>query len=672
MATRKSWEGIPQTPGPASWALKSIPTLFFGTPKVEKHKDDKVFRDLTKELQATAQKISTAPAASTPQSKRPGNGILKTPGTTGPAKSVAFTGSFMDDTTSQESVKRVDTPAPKPQRIRSGLPANFPGKFPSPWTPKVANYDDDQDGENEDPDDSFADHKSRKKADRDKSNNILDVEPKSEAELVSSIVNLLKENNERLEQLNGGYEKDISGSIVKQLEEQTKYAIDYAKLRDKELVEYRSKYSELLRKQAEQFEDYEKKFNSLKSASSEPSLKSQPARKFGSVPEGNMLESTAVLNRENDMLRQKISALEERHSHSETETNSELRELRKEYGALSRMTETLERENRSLRRAIHDNRREKDLEAELHASKRQIALLEQQLEAQKAANERRMHLSSEPLTSSTMLETEKERDKYKRENIELRQQMFDLENENQALKQSNNALGREANQLKSRIGQLEITATTNSNDLKHHASLLTKKLAQKEDDLIELRRTLQSHDTKFEELTRMRAENIQSVATLRTLSNRLEEKEANIKRLISTVDEQGHTLSILRSQLHERENAIRSLEMQLEQQKHNNPSSSTSSAPPVKDSHMMSIDRSQYPAQADLISLSSSPRQPREFSDYQMRNNDSLTDSSAMSITQKSLSILGDETNQQACKQRLKDPQKLEASLKRLNARRVV
>ncbi|KAK7206188.1 hypothetical protein BZA70DRAFT_275977 [Myxozyma melibiosi] len=55
-------------------------------------------------------------------------GILRTPGTATSKKVVSFAPA--------EGGGPVDELATKGLRIRSGLPRNFPGKFPSPWTPK--------------------------------------------------------------------------------------------------------------------------------------------------------------------------------------------------------------------------------------------------------------------------------------------------------------------------------------------------------------------------------------------------------------------------------------------------------------------------------------------------------------------------------------------------------
>ncbi|PWW78122.1 hypothetical protein C7212DRAFT_343340 [Tuber magnatum] len=179
----------PQTP-PAMFALKAFRTTLFGTPAPpkfdekpphkrtskpnshpvkEERKDEVISKDLpllskrisepldkTEGLEASSNpivqpipfKISKKPnlfdpssiatselppnlANSTPVKRpvSPTKGILMTPGTAmARKKAVTF----------HPSVPTATTPPNRNGHIRSGLPHEFPGKFPSPWTPKVS------------------------------------------------------------------------------------------------------------------------------------------------------------------------------------------------------------------------------------------------------------------------------------------------------------------------------------------------------------------------------------------------------------------------------------------------------------------------------------------------------------------------------------------------------
>lgn len=80
---------------------------------------------------ATASELPTNLAAFTPVKRpiSPTKGILLTPGTAMTRKKAV---------TFHPSVPTATTPPTRIGHIRSGLPHEFPGKFPSPWTPKVS------------------------------------------------------------------------------------------------------------------------------------------------------------------------------------------------------------------------------------------------------------------------------------------------------------------------------------------------------------------------------------------------------------------------------------------------------------------------------------------------------------------------------------------------------
>ncbi|KAK9373237.1 uncharacterized protein V1513DRAFT_449847 [Lipomyces chichibuensis] len=69
-----------------------------------------------------------------PVLKEPPVSILRTPGTAGTKKFVSFAPT--QDLGSDGHSDHGDSYKSTTGRIRSGLPLNFPGKFPSPWTPK--------------------------------------------------------------------------------------------------------------------------------------------------------------------------------------------------------------------------------------------------------------------------------------------------------------------------------------------------------------------------------------------------------------------------------------------------------------------------------------------------------------------------------------------------------
>ncbi|KAF2086977.1 hypothetical protein K490DRAFT_57440 [Saccharata proteae CBS 121410] len=99
----------PETPGPV-FAVRAFQHAIFGTPKPHEEAENLGFKSVTKKINADE------------SGPRPG-GILSTPGTARGRKTVTFGAHVVDNEGKKQK--------------RSGLPNNIPGKFPSPWTPKV-------------------------------------------------------------------------------------------------------------------------------------------------------------------------------------------------------------------------------------------------------------------------------------------------------------------------------------------------------------------------------------------------------------------------------------------------------------------------------------------------------------------------------------------------------
>ncbi|KAK6521618.1 hypothetical protein TWF506_001831 [Arthrobotrys conoides] len=148
----------PETPGPATFAFNAFRNGLFGTPKPDLEVQDirphhqrrerdhrpKFGRDVMSDEDVfTSSKrrpplesrspgrFKTFEDAMTPPRRNP-QSILVTPGNTiSKKKTVSFgPDQVHEDTFCYEA---------RTGRVRSGLPADYPGKFPSPWTPKITN-----------------------------------------------------------------------------------------------------------------------------------------------------------------------------------------------------------------------------------------------------------------------------------------------------------------------------------------------------------------------------------------------------------------------------------------------------------------------------------------------------------------------------------------------------
>ncbi|KAF3128499.1 hypothetical protein TWF594_009410 [Orbilia oligospora] len=149
----------PETPGPATFAFNAFRNGLFGTPKpdlevqdIRPHhnqrrerdhrpkfgrdvmSDEDVFTSSKRRLPLESRspgRFKTFEDAMTPPRRNP-QSILVTPGNTiSKKKTVSFgPDQVHEDTFCYEA---------RTGRVRSGLPADYPGKFPSPWTPKITN-----------------------------------------------------------------------------------------------------------------------------------------------------------------------------------------------------------------------------------------------------------------------------------------------------------------------------------------------------------------------------------------------------------------------------------------------------------------------------------------------------------------------------------------------------
>ena len=130
----KSMLEPPETPAPL-FALRAFKTALFGTPKEPEDEevenvDEGVQAEGTTEKDTQVQLEKTKAPSNAVSPSKP-QGILMTPGTTTThRKTVSFGLAVMDN----EGKPSVYT-------SKTGLPQNYPGKFPSPWTTKSADME---------------------------------------------------------------------------------------------------------------------------------------------------------------------------------------------------------------------------------------------------------------------------------------------------------------------------------------------------------------------------------------------------------------------------------------------------------------------------------------------------------------------------------------------------
>ncbi|KAF3925535.1 hypothetical protein ABW21_db0200903 [Orbilia brochopaga] len=214
----------PETPGPAAFAFNAFRTGLFGTPKPnldapererqprprlgrEAMSDEDVFTSSRKRQSSRSPgRFLTFEDAMTPPRKNP-QSILVTPGNTiSKKKTVSFgPDQFHEDTICYET---------RTGRIRSGLPSSYPGKFPSPWTPKVTNDFPKKRAKDIRVDDIeiFEDQakplksaqKSRSRFDKDTGRDFaLTSKPRDEVKSVDEQINALRENTARINDMIG-------------------------------------------------------------------------------------------------------------------------------------------------------------------------------------------------------------------------------------------------------------------------------------------------------------------------------------------------------------------------------------------------------------------------------------------------------------------------------------
>ncbi|KAI9818459.1 MAG: hypothetical protein M1827_000518 [Pycnora praestabilis] len=148
LGVEADWQEGPETPAPV-FALRAFKTAIFGTPYESRDiQESQVMREPSTIDDKKGRRVSHAPKLLTvdavPTKAEAGdqelnplvsptkpNGILMTPGTACNRRKTVSFGATVIDNEGRKSV----------HGGRSGLPNNYPGKFPSPWTPKVAPHE---------------------------------------------------------------------------------------------------------------------------------------------------------------------------------------------------------------------------------------------------------------------------------------------------------------------------------------------------------------------------------------------------------------------------------------------------------------------------------------------------------------------------------------------------
>lgn len=114
----------PETPAPV-FAARAIKHAIWGTPAPPETLKP-VRYEAKKDISATSRTTARNDDAVDPDFLKRGGGILSTPGTLKGRKTVSFGTQVVDNEGKQSKIG-----------AKSGLPSHYPGKFPSPWTPKV-------------------------------------------------------------------------------------------------------------------------------------------------------------------------------------------------------------------------------------------------------------------------------------------------------------------------------------------------------------------------------------------------------------------------------------------------------------------------------------------------------------------------------------------------------
>lgn len=505
--------GVPKTPGAAAWALKAVPTLFFGTPKPPKDcENDQVFADLTQDIKQSSSgkgvKYEEAQAPSTPnifatrqQQQGGGGGILKTPGTAGPAKNVSFAPRHSLDESTMEESPTVRQKGKKIERIRSGLPHNFPGKFPSPWTPRVIQPQDKDNGV----------HRDDNTNDDDNDRDTFDLDE------MKKLLTTIEQNNKILEKrVSKTGDESLDPDLIPKLRLQIEQAVDYARLRDKECLEHQAKLAEAMTAHTKLSKEHEQLRQELNARpvkhreteadkhSEEKSenekvkkLELENREKAGIVQMQNeqiqelnvkltMAEGEANSGKsraqEVEMLREQLRGTEDDISRMREQVNS----LKIDNEKLSRMNEQLESENDKLK-----HNQNQQASRELEEAKQRIQQLESELDSGNQVTLESSRLQAELANTQRRFENEKEQ---LRSHYETQ-----LDNLNARIREHESS-------VKERDERLTKFQATQS-DLQGHVNLLREKIGKQN---AEIERTSAAHtkevNEKQEEIQRLRKE----------------------------------------------------------------------------------------------------------------------------------------------------------------------
>lgn len=518
--------GVPKTPGAAAWALKAVPTLFFGTPKPPKDcENDQIFADLTQDIKQTssgkgveyeeAQAPSTPNMFATRQQQQGGGGILKTPGTAGPAKNVSFApGHSLDESTMEES-PTVRQKGRKIERIRSGLPHNFPGKFPSPWTPRVIQP---QDVDNNDADDK----------------DTFDLDE------MKKLLTTIEQNNKILEKrVSKTGDESLDPELIPKLRLQIEQAVDYARLRDKECLDHQAKLAEAMTEHTKLVKEHKKLCQELDAKS----VKTKDTSEAGEEKSDNeKLKKLELENREKSgtvqMLKEQVQELNVKLTMAETEANSgksrdqevemlheqlrgtesDVSRLREEVSGLkidneklSRMNEQLETENSKLK-----HNQNQQATRELEEAKQRIQQLESELDSGNQVTLESSRLQAELANTQRRSENEKEqlRSHYETELNKLNARIREHESSVKERDERLTKLQATQSDLQGHVNLLREKIGKQNAEIERTSSVHTKEVSEKQEEIQRLRKEKQYLDDQLNGLIEQKAKLTNQVSNL--------------------------------------------------------------------------------------------------------------------------------------------------------------
>lgn len=523
---------VPKTPGAAAWALKAVPTLFFGTPKPPKDcENDQIFADLTQDIKGSSSgkgvRYEEEQAPSTPNifatRQQGGGGILKTPGTAGPAKNVSFAPGNSFDVSSIEESPTVRQKGKKIDRIRSGLPHNFPGKFPSPWTPRVIQPHDNDNHEN--------------------NNNTDNEQDMFDLDEMKKLLTAIEQNNKILEKrVSKNDDEVLDAELIPKLRLQIEQAVDYARLRDKECLEHQAKRAEAMIEHTKLAKDYERLRKELDNESDRPK---DSGGDNGSDEKLKQLEiENGEKSAEVEKLKEQIQELSVKLTMTEVEVNSgksrdqevailndQLREAENEVSRLrgesnslkidneklSQMNDQLETESSKLKhnqsqqasRDLEDaKRRIQQLESELDSGHK-VTLESSRLQAELANTQRRFESEKEQLRShyETQLNSLNARIQEHDSSIKERDERLTK------LQASQSDLQGHVNLLREKIGKQNA-------EIERTNTMHTKEVNEKQDEIQRLRKEKQYLDDQLNGLIEQKA----------TLTNQVSDLERQLRQ----------------------------------------------------------------------------------------------------------------------------------------------